>query len=364
MSSPRARPEISGISPYVGGESTIPGMNRIYKLSSNEGAFGVPPGAQEAYRRQAQELFRYPDGDCSDLRRAIGMRFGLDPQRLVCGAGSDDLIYQLCLAYGGPGREIVMSEHGFAIYHIAGTYAGARVIKTPEHNLTADVDAMLAAVSPATKLMFLANPNNPTGSMLPYEEVARLRAHLPPEVLLVLDAAYAEYVARPDYEPGIKLVDAGDNTVMTRTFSKIFGLGGMRIGWAYAPTAVVDVLNRVRAPFNVTLPSQAAAIAALAEPGWVEKGRKHNLKYRQKLAAGLEAVGIKAWPSEGNFVLADFGTQAKAEAADDHMRRHGIIARRVGGYGLPHCLRITVGLAEEVQAVIDALSEFMPKHHD
>jgi histidinol-phosphate aminotransferase len=364
MTSPRPRPEILEISPYVGGESTIPGVNRVYKLSSNEGAFGVPPGAQEAYRRQERELFRYPDGDCSDLRRAIGLRFGLDPQRIVCGAGSDDLIYQLCLAYGGPGREIVMSEHGFAIYHIAGTYAGARVIKAPERNLTADVDAMLAAVSPATKLMFLANPNNPTGSMLPYEEVARLRARLPTEVLLVLDAAYAEYVVRPDYDPGIKLVNAGDNTVMTRTFSKIFGLGGMRIGWAYAPTAVVDVLNRVRAPFNVTLPSQAAAIAALAEPGWMEKGRKHNQTYRPKLAAGLEAAGIKVWPSEGNFVLADFGTQAKAEAADDHMRSRGIIARRVGGYGLPHCLRITVGLPEEVQAVIDALSEFMPKHHD
>jgi histidinol-phosphate aminotransferase len=364
MIGPRPRLEILEISPYIGGESTIPGVNRVYKLSSNEGAFGVPPGAQEAYRRQAGELFRYPDGDCSDLRRAIGMRFGLDPQRIVCGAGSDDLIYQLSLAYGGPGREIVMSEHGFAIYHIAGTYAGARVIKAPERNLTADVDAMLAAVSPATKLMFLANPNNPTGSMLPYEEVARLRARLPPEVLLVLDAAYAEYVVRPDYDPGIKLVDAGDNTVMTRTFSKIFGLGGMRIGWAYAPTAVVDVLNRVRAPFNVTLPSQAAAIAALAEPGWLEKGRQHNLIYRPKLAAGLAAIGIKVWPSEGNFVLADFATQAKAEAADDHMRRRGIIARRVGGYGLPHCLRITVGLPEEVQAVIDALSEFMPKHHD
>jgi histidinol-phosphate aminotransferase len=363
MTSPRPRPEILEISPYVGGESTIAGVNRVYKLSSNEGAFGVPPGAQEAYRRQAEEIFRYPDGDCTDLRRAIGGRFGLDPARIVCGAGSDDLIYQLCLAYGGPGRDIVMSAHGFAIYHIAGTYAGSRVIKVPERNLTADIDAMLAAVSPATRLMFLANPNNPTGSMLPYQEVARLRAGLPPEVLLVLDAAYAEYVTRPDYDPGIRLVDAGDNTVMTRTFSKIFGLGGMRIGWAYAPPAVIDVFNRVRAPFNVTLASQAAAIAALAEPGWVEKGRAHNLEYRPRLTAGLQAAGIKVWPSEGNFVLADFATQAKAEAADDHMRQRGIIARRVAGYGLPHCLRITVGTAEEVQAVIEALTEFMSKHH-
>ncbi len=204
-------------------------------------------------------------------------------------------------------------------------------------------------MSPATRLCFLANPNNPTGSMLPYEEVARLRAGLPAEVLLVLDAAYAEYVERPDYDPGIRLVNATDNTVMTRTFSKIFGLGGMRIGWAYGPPAVIDVLNRVRAPFNVSIAAQAAAIAALAEPGWVEKGRAHNSEYRPKLAAGLTAAGIKVWPSEGNFVLADFATKARAEAADAHLRRRGVIARPVGGYGLPHCLRITVGTAEEVQ---------------
>ena len=359
MTSPNPRPEILGISPYVGGEATLEGVNRVFKLSSNEGAFGVPPGAQEAYRRLAGELYRYPDGGALDLRRAIGARFGLDPARIVCGAGSDDLIYQLCLAYGGPGRDIVMTEHGFSIYHIAGTYAGSRVIKTRERNLTADVDAILAAVSPSLRLCFLANPNNPTGSMLPYEEVARLRAGLPAEVLLVLDAAYAEYVERPDYDPGIRLVNATDNTVMTRTFSKIFGLGGMRIGWAYGPPAVIDVFNRVRAPFNVSIASQAAAVAALAEPGWVEKGRAHNSEYRPKLAAGLEAAGIKVWPSEGNFVLADFATAARAETADAHLRRRGVIARPVASYGLPQCLRITVGTAEEVQVVIDAFSEFM-----
>ena len=202
MTTPRPRPEVLTISPYVGGESELPGINRIIKLSSNEGAFGVPPGAQEAIRRVAEEVYRYPDGGADALREAIGRRWGLDPARIVCGAGSDDLIYQLCLAYGGPGRDIVMSAHGFSIYYIAGTYAGSRVIKVPERNLTADVDAMLAAVSPATRLVFLANPNNPTGSMLPQDEVARLRAGLPPEVLLVMDAAYAEYVTRPDYDAG------------------------------------------------------------------------------------------------------------------------------------------------------------------
>jgi histidinol-phosphate aminotransferase len=364
MTSPRPRPEILEISPYVGGEATLEGVNRVYKLSSNEGAFGVPPGAQEAFRKLSGELFRYPDGGALDLRRAIGNRFGLDPARIVCGAGSDDLIYQLAAAYGGHGRDILMTEHGFSIYHIAGTSAGSRVIKTRERNLTADVDALLGAVSPATRLCFLANPNNPTGSMLPYEEVARLRAGLPQEVLLVLDAAYAEYVERPDYDPGIRLVNATDNTVMTRTFSKVFGLGGMRIGWAYGPAAVIDVFNRVRAPFNVSIAAQAAAIAALAEPGWVEKSRAHNREYRPKLAAGLQAAGIKVWPSEGNFVLADFGTAPRAQGADAHLRRRGVIARPVGGYGLPHCLRITVGTAEEVQVVIDALTEFMSGPHD
>jgi histidinol-phosphate aminotransferase len=359
MTSPRPRPEVLEISPYVAGEATLEGSNRVIKLSSNEGAFGVPPGAQEAYRRLAGELHRYPDGSALELRRAIGARFGLDPARIVCGTGSDDLIYQLCLAYGGPGRDVVMTEHGFLLYQIAGTYAGSRVIKTRERNLTADVEAILAAVSPSTRLCFLANPNNPTGSMLPYEEVARLRAGLPQEVLLVLDAAYAEYVERGDYDPGIRLVNATDNTVMTRTFSKVFGLGGMRVGWAYGPPAVIDVFNRVRAPFNVSIAAQAAAVAALAEPGWVEKGRAHNSEYRPKLAAGLTEAGIKVWPSVGNFVLADFATPARAAAADAHLRRRGVIARPVGGYGLPHCLRITVGTAEEVQVVIDALTEFM-----
>jgi histidinol-phosphate aminotransferase len=359
MTTPQPRPEILTISPYIGGESSLPGINRTIKLSSNEGALGVPPGAQEAIRRAAEQVYRYPDGGADALRDAIGRRWGLDPTRIVCGAGSDDLIYQLCLSYGGPGRDIVMSAHGFAIYNIAGTYAGSHVIKVPERNLTADVDAMLAAVSPSTRLMFLANPNNPTGSLLCAEAVTRLRRELPSEVLLVIDSAYAEYVTRPDYEPGVDLVDATDNTVMTRTFSKIFGLGGMRIGWCYAPPTVVNVLNRVRGPFNVSVAAQAAAIAALAEPGWVERGREHNAAWRPKLAAGLSAAGINVWPSEGNFVLADFGAAEVAAAADTFLRQHGIIVRGVGGYGLRHCLRITVGLPDEVEAVVAGLTAFM-----
>ena len=356
---PSPRPEILGIHPYVAGESTVAGANRTVKLSSNEGAFGAPPGAQAAIHAATEEVYRYPDGATPGLRAALGKRWGLDPARIVCGAGSDDLIYQFCLSYGGPGRDILMSAHGFTIYQIAGTYAGSKVIKAPERNMCVDLDAMLAAVSPATRLVFIANPNNPTGSMVSTSELARFRARLPQHVLLVIDSAYAEYVTQDDYDAGVSLVDAGDNTVMTRTFSKVFGLGGMRIGWCYAPPAVVDVLNRVRGPFNVSVAAQAAAIAALAEPGWVEMSKAHNTKYRQVMTDGLTAAGIKVWPSQGNFVMADFGTVDKANAADAFLRGRGIIVRKIGGYGLPHCLRITVGPADEVAALIDGLTAFV-----
>jgi len=353
------RPSILKVSPYVGGEAELAGVNQVVKLSSNEGAFGPPAAAIAAARQAAGELHRYPDGGSTALRRAIGARFGLDPAQIVCGAGSDELLALLISAYAGPGTEIVMTAHGFSMYAIAGEASGARVIKTPERNLVADIDAMLAAVSPATRIVFLANPNNPTGSLVPEPEVARLRASLPPDVLLVIDAAYAEYVERPDYDPGVALVDAGDNTVMTRTFSKMFGLGGLRLGWCYAPAGVVDVLNRLRGPFNVSLAAQAAGIAALSERGWVEAGRAHNTAQRSRLAAALTDAGIRVWPSEGNFVLADFATLSLAAAADAALRARGVIVRAMGGYGLPHCLRITVGTAEEVAIVADALATFM-----
>ena len=358
---PRPRPEILAISPYVGGESRLPGANRTIKLSSNEGPFGAPPGARAAYAALAPKIHLYPDGHAAELRRAIGRRFGLDPEHIVCGAGSDDLIYLLTLAYSGPGTEILMSEHGFSIYPIAARFAGARTVTAPERNMTADVDALLAKVSPATRILFLANPNNPTGSMVPAEEVARLRDRLPPEVLLVLDAAYAEYVERPDYDPGIGLVGSGENTVMTRTFSKMFGMGGMRLGWAYAPPAVVDVLNRVRAPFNVNAAAQAAGIAALAEPDWMEQSRAHNREWRGRLAAALTASRIKVWPSEGNFLLADFQSESRARRADAALRTHGIIVRGTAAYGLPQCLRISIGTAEACEAVAETLAAFMAR---
>jgi histidinol-phosphate aminotransferase len=352
------RPSILSVEPYVGGESKVPGVNRVIKLSSNEGAFGPPPGAIAAIAEAAREAHRYPDGGATALREAIGARHGLDPARIVCGNGSDELLTMLILAYGGEGTELIMSAHGFMMYDLAGRWAGCRVIKVPEKDLTADVDGMLAAVGPRTRLMFLANPNNPTGSILPQAEVDRLRRELREDVLLVLDSAYAEYVSRPDYDPGTKLVDATANTVMCRTFSKIYGLGGMRVGWCYAPPAIVDVLGRVRGPFNVNAAAMSAAIAALAEPGWVETSVAHNAEWRAKVTQALTSAGLKVWPSEGNFVLVDFGDAARARAADAHLRGRGLIVRAMGGYGLPACLRITIGTAEENGMVIEALTEF------
>jgi len=352
------RPSILSIEPYVGGESRIPGVNRIVKLSSNEGAFGVPPGAQAAYAALATALHRYPDGSAIRLREAIGERFGVDPARVVCGNGSDELIGALILAYGGEGTELVMSAHGFVMYDIAGRYAGCQIIKVAERDLTADVDAMLAAVGPRTRLMFLANPNNPTGSMLPAAEVARLRAGLREDVLLVLDSAYAEYVTRADYDAGTALVEAGTNTVMTRTFSKVFGLGGVRLGWCYAPPHIIDILNRVRGPFNVNAPAMAAGIAALAEPDWVEKSVAHNTHWRATLTEGLRALGITVHPSEGNFILADFATATRAAAADAALKSRGLIVRAMAAYSLPQCLRITVGTGEECGMVLEALTAF------
>jgi len=356
---PSPRAEVMQISPYVSGESKIAGVNRIVKLSSNEGAFGPPPGAQAAYLKIAPQMHRYPDGGSLELRRAIGARFGLDAERIVCGTGSDELIQHICHIYAGPGVDILMSAHGFSMYQISGTYAGARVIKVAERDITTDVDAMIAAVTPQTRIVFIANPNNPTGTLLPQSEVVRLRAGLPADVLLVLDAAYAEYVDDPDYDAGAALVDAGgENTVMLRTFSKVFGMGGMRVGWCYGPAEVIDALNRVRGVFNVNIAAQAAAIAALAEPGWVEASVAHNTTWRGWLMAALEAVGIKTWPSVGNFFLADFASPARAGQANEYLKSRGIIVRAMGGYGLPDTLRITVGTEEECRMVAAALADF------
>ncbi len=370
--SPRPRPNILEIDPYIGGESKVVGQNRVIKLSSNEGAFGTPPSAQAAYIEAAPEAFRYPDGAALDLRRAIAARFHLDPDRIVVGAGSDELIGLLANAYGGPGTETIVSQYAFSMYGIYATAAGSRLVTAPERTIergmTADIDAILARVSPSTTLVFLANPNNPTGTILPQSELDRLRHALPPDILLVLDSAYAEYVEDPAYDPGTKLVDApgsADNTVMTRTFSKIFGLGGARVGWCYGPPAVIDVLNRLRSPFNVNLSAQKAAIAALQEPGWVEKGRAHNTQARKALTKDLRALGLTVPDSHANFVLPDFATPERANAALAALKTRGIIVRPMASYALPQCLRITIGNDEENALVLETLARFLaetPQH--
>jgi histidinol-phosphate aminotransferase len=359
MSAPLPRPEVYSVASYVGGESKLPGFDKPIKLSSNEGAFGPSPASIAAVTEAALTMHRYPDGGMTKLRAALGAAFGLSAEKIICGNGSDELLALLIQAYGGPGTELIMSAHGFSIYEIAGKLNGCTVLKAAERELTTDVDAILALVTPATRMVFLANPNNPTGTLLTQTEMQRLRAALPEDVLLVIDAAYCEYVEHEDFDPGVKLVDAGENTVMTRTFSKIFGLGGARLGWAYAPPAIIDVLNRMRPPFNVSATVAAAAMAVLADPGWLELGRAHNTQAKRRLAARLTQAGLKVYPSAANFLLVDFASAERAVAADQFLRGRGIIVRNVKSYGLPECLRITIGTDEECDLVAESLNAFV-----
>ena len=355
------RPGILAIEPYVPGKSALPGQTRVIKLSSNEGALGPSPRALAAIAEGAANIHRYPDGGAVALREVIGARHGLDPARIVCGAGSDELFYNLARAYVGPGDEVLYTEHGFNIFPIVARSVGATPIAAPETGLRADGETLLARVTDRTRILFLANPNNPTGSYLALEEVRRLRAGLREDVLLVLDAAYAEYVTRNDYAPGIELVDAGDNVVMTRTFSKIYALGGMRIGWAYGPPAIADALNRLRAPFNVSALGQAAAVAALGDLAFLAASRDHNSVWLPWLTERIAATGLIVYPSVANFVLVRFPNRAghDAAAAMNFLNQRGIIPRQTGSYGLPDCLRITIGREDEMRALAAALRDFM-----
>ncbi len=361
-STPAPRAGIFDIAPYEGGASRIDGQADVIKLSSNEGALGPSPKAVDAYRAATDALARYPDGGAEGLRAAIGARFGLDPAQIVCGAGSDEILGLMARGYAGPGDEVLYSEHGFLIYPIAAHAVGATPVKVAEKNLTADVDALIARAGNRARLVYIANPNNPTGTYLNGGALRRLRAGLPGDTILVIDAAYAEFVTADDYEAGAALVDENDNVVMTRTFSKLFGLGSLRIGWAYGPAPIIDVLNRLRMPFNVSGPGQAAGIAALNDREHQEKAVRHNTAERARLIESLTRAGITVPPSQGNFVLARFpGGLDMTAAADSFLRGRGIIARRMDGYGLPDSLRITIGLTAECDAVAKALGEFMAK---
>ncbi|MBV9966695.1 MAG: histidinol-phosphate transaminase [Alphaproteobacteria bacterium] len=354
-------PGILDIAPYIGGESKAAGVERPIRLASNESALGPSPKAIAAYKALAGEIHRYPDGSAAELRAALGRQHDLDPERIVCGAGSDELIGLLQRAYAGPGAEVLYSRHGFLMYSIGAMAVGATPVAVPERNLTADVDGLLAHVTERTRLVFIANPNNPTGTYLSINEMNRLHAGLPPHVVLAIDAAYAEFVNRNDYEAGIALVNRASNVVMLRTFSKIYALAGLRLGWAYCPPEITDVLNRIRGPFNVSAPALAAGVAAVEDVAAVKRARAHNDKWLPWLSERLQAIGLELTPSVGNFVLARFPDEPNknADAAFAYLHKRGILVRQMGAYGLPKCLRITIGTGEEMKAVNEALTEFM-----
>ena len=341
---------------YQGGKAQIEGVRDVVKLSSNENPFGPSEKAKDAYARAAHQLHRYPVTDHADLRAAIGEMHDVDPERVICGVGSDEIIHFLCQAYAGPKDEVIHTEHGFSMYKISTLAAGATPVEVKERERTVDVDAILAACTKRTKLVFIANPANPTGTMIGGNEVARLADGLPPQAILVLDGAYAEYVE--GFDGGARLVEARENVVMTRTFSKIYGLGGLRIGWGYGPQAIIDVLNRVRGPFNLSAGQMAAAEAAVRDLDHTTRCRAENTRLRAWLAEALAEVGVPSDTSCANFILARFHDQAEAEACDEYLQSQGLLVRRVGGYGLPHCLRITVGDESSCRRVAHAIGQF------
>ncbi len=355
----KAKSSIYDIAPYVAGESKTDSADQTIKLSSNEGAFGPSPKAMQALEGMSTDMHRYPDGGCGELRAALAEENNIKADNIVCGAGSDEIISLLCQAYAGEGDEVLYSVHGFLMYPISAKASGATPVTAPEKSLKADPEALLAAVTENTKILFLANPNNPTGSYLTREEVIDLHAKLPPSVLLVLDAAYAEYVDADDYSAGHELVEQHDNVVVTRTFSKIYALGGLRIGWGHCPDAVADVLNRVRGPFNVSSAAQIAALAALADDSFMAKCLAHNTACRQKTQQALEEIGLHVYPSAGNFLLVGFDSADQAENVRLALKSKGILLRQMDGYGLPACLRMTIGTEEEMTLAIFAIKDYL-----
>ena len=352
----RPQPGILKIALYQGGAAHVAGRSDAVKLSSNENPFGPSPKAKEAFSRAVHTLHRYPGTDHAALREAIGEVHGLDPDRMICGVGSDEIIHFLCQAYAGPRDEVLFTEHGFLMYRISALAAGATPVAVRERERTTDVDALLAACTKKTRLVFIANPNNPTGTMIGLAEVERLARGLPPQAILVLDGAYAEYVAA--YDGGAELATRFPNVFMTRTFSKIYGLGGLRIGWGYGPRAIIDVLNRIRGPFNLSAAQQETAEAAVRDQDYAERCRAENARLRVWLAEALAERGVPSDTSMANFVLARFADAAEAVACDGYLQSQGLIVRQVAGYGLPNCLRITVGDEASCRRVAHAVGQF------
>ena len=358
MKLPPAKETIMQISPYIGGKSSA--NEGVIKLSSNENPLGCSSAAREAFLGAAENLALYPDGGCTSLREKIAAAHNISESHIICGAGSDEIIQFIINAYVNVGDEIIISEHGFLMYKIYGLAAGAKILEAADdENLNADVDEILNRVSAKTKLVFLANPNNPTGGYLPKSEILRLRDGLPENVILVIDGAYAEYVDAPDYTSGLELVEAHDNIIATRTFSKIYGLAALRIGWGYAAAQVADVLNRIRGPFNVSAPAQAAAEAAVGDADFVQRSIDANNAGMDFWQDALNNLGVKFYKSYGNFVLADFEDGICAEKIVRGLAEKNIFIRDTLVYKLPTCTRITVGTSQNNERVLECLRDLL-----
>lgn len=350
------QPGIMDIELYQGGAAHVAGIENVVKLSSNENPLGPSEASMEAFRRAAFSLHRYPSTDHSSLRHAIAEVLNLEADNIICGAGSDEILAFLCQAYAGPGCEVIHTEHGFGMYKINALAAGATPVEVKERERVTDVDNILAACTDKTVLVIIANPNNPTGTMIAPGEVARLADGLPPQALLVLDGAYAEYVE--GYDGGAAMVGMRENVIMTRTFSKIYGLGGLRIGWGYGPRSVIDVLNRIRGPFNVSQAALNAAEAAIRDVAYVDHCRAENARLRTWMADALAEIGVPSDVSLTNFVLARFASPAEAKACNAHLMAQGLLVRPSASYKLPNCLRISVGDEPSCRRVVHAVRQF------
>ncbi|HZW15228.1 MAG TPA: histidinol-phosphate transaminase [Brevundimonas sp.] len=355
---PAPKPGILDIAPYVGGKSRIDGVAEPMKLSSNENMLGAGPKAREAYEAAVRNIHIYPDGRATKLREAVAEHHGLEPERLIFGNGSDEVFALLNQCYLTPGDNIVTGQYGFLAYRISAKANQAEVKLAPEPEFKATPEALLEQVDERTRIVYVSSPSNPTGSYNTADEIRRLHEGLRPDILLVIDEAYAEYVTEPDWETSFGLARDSQNIVVTRTFSKIHGLGGLRIGFGYAPVKVAEAVDRIRLPFNVSVPGIEAAVAALGDEAHQQASRDLIHTWRPRLTQAIRGFGFEVLPSAGNFVLVRFKNGDQAQRANDYLNSKGVIVRPVGGYGLPEALRITIGAEDQNRAVLDALSEF------